>query len=105
MYKDNPGRVDCPEFNEADDPLISHAEILAELSDPVILWEALSEQGVAEPYPWGGTFYEQRQNAIYANRVEDAILIALQSKNYQELGEILFDQATTYAERQITHRS
>ena len=49
---------------------ITHSQIVESLSDPMLLWEAISIDGVAEPYPWGKGFYEQRQNAIQHERVE-----------------------------------
>ena len=61
--------------------------------------------GVADPYPWGMGFYEQRQNAIQHERVEEAILLAIAAKDYQALGEIVFDQSTEYARSQIENRS
>ena len=74
------------------------------LADRITLWEALGPDGIADPYPNGRGFYEQRQNAIHNDRVEEAILLAIASKNYQELGEILYDQAITYAEKEIAQR-
>jgi len=105
LYRDNPGRVDPPEYVDIDDAVISHSQIMQTLADPVILWEALGPDGIADPYPWGGGFYEQRQNAIHNDRVEEAILLAIASKNYQELGEIFYDQAITYAKKEIERKA
>ena len=97
-------RLNPPDYPQVIEK-ITHSEITETISDPDILWEGMSLDGVAEPYPGGRGFYEQRQNAIQHQRVEDAILIAFASKDYNTLGEIVFDQLEAYALRVIDHRS
>ena len=105
FYRDNPERVNPPEFIEFDGEIISQGQIMEILADPVILWEALGPDGIADPYPNGRGFYQQRQNAIHNDRVEEAIILAIASKNFQELGEIFFDQAVTYAQKMFERRA
>jgi hypothetical protein len=105
FYRDNPERVNPPEFIEFDGHIISQGQIMEILADPVILWEALGPDGIADPYPNGRGFYQQRQNAIHNDRVEEAIILAIASKNFQELGEIFFDQAVTYAQKMFERRA
>ena len=104
FYKDNPDRVDPPEDSDGVGEPVSHSEICETLSDPMLLWEAISIDGVAEPYPWGRGFYEQRQNAIQHERVEEALLLAIAAKDYNAIGEIVFDQVTEYARSMIEVR-
>tara|TARA_R100001377_G_scaffold21468_2_gene11361 strand:+ start:1362 stop:1685 length:324 start_codon:yes stop_codon:yes gene_type:complete len=104
-YTDDPNRVDPPEDIEVFEEPITHSTICKQLSDPDFLWEAIGRDGVADPYPWGNGFYQQRQNAIQHERVEEALLLAIAGKDYQALGEIVFDQVTEYARSQIENRS
>ena len=101
FYKDNPDRVDPPEDFDGFEQPITHSAICEKLSDPMLLWEAISIDGVAEPYPWGNGFYEQRQNAIQHERVEEALLMAIAAKDYNAIGAIVFDQVTEYARSMI----
>ena len=105
LYRDNPERVNPPELVEFDGDIISQGQIMEILANPVILWEALGPDGIADPYPNGRGFYQQRQNAIHNDRVEEAIILAIASKNFQELGEIFFDQAVTYAQKMFERRA
>jgi hypothetical protein len=105
FYRDNPERVNPPEFIEFDGHIISQGQIMEILADRITLWEALGPDGIAEPYPKARGFYEQRQNAIQNDRVEEAILLAIESKSYQELGEIFYDQAITYAKKEIERKA
>jgi hypothetical protein len=104
-YTDNPGRVDPPNERDVFEEPITHSSICEYLSDPMQLWEAISVDGVAEPYPGGRGFYEQRQNVIQHERVEEALLLAIAATDYQALGEIVFDQVTEYARSMIERRS
>ena len=104
-YTDDPNRVDPPEDIEVFEEPITDSTICKQLSDPDFLWEAIGRDGVADPYPWGNGFYQQRQNAIQHERVEEALLLAIAGKDYQALGEIVFDQVTEYARSQIENRS
>tara|TARA_R100001369_G_scaffold14961_1_gene29702 strand:- start:1116 stop:1436 length:321 start_codon:yes stop_codon:yes gene_type:complete len=101
FYKDDPQRVDPPEDVEVFEEPITHLDICEKLSDPMLLWEAISIDGVSEPYPWGKGFYEQRQNAIQHERVEEALLMAIADKDYNAIGAIVFDQVTEYARSMI----
>ena len=103
-YSDDPQRVDPPEDFDGVEKPITHSQIVESLSDPMLLWEAISIDGVAEPYPWGKGFYEQRQNAIQHERVEEALLLAIAAKDYNAIGEIVFDQVTEYARSMIEVR-
>ena len=101
FYKDDPQRVDPPEDVEVFEEPITHLDICEYLSDADNLWEALCIDGVAEPYPGGHGFYEQRQNAIQHERVEEALLMAIAAKDYNAIGAIVFDQVTEYARSMI----
>ena len=101
MIKDNPARVDPPEYQDMTDeaPKYSHEAICGLLTDPIVLWEAIGPDSIQLPFPSprGSGLYEQRQNAIQIERVEAAILLAIKSKDTAELGKILYDQAMDYA--------
>jgi len=97
-------RLNPPEY-----PLIvetiTHSQICDTLIDHDILWEAFSVNGVADPYPSGGGFYERRQNVLQTERIADAILLAVANTDFETLGEIVFDQVTEYAIGIIEGRS
>ena len=108
MYKDNPNRVDPPEddlnpYGLEDE--VSHEQICDTLADPLILWEGMSVDGVTEPYPSATEFFYMRQNAMRLADVEEALLYAFASKNYESIGHIVFDQLEGYAKRIIDQRS
>jgi len=109
MYKDNPNRVDPPEDDSnpygLEDEGVSHEQICDTLADPLILWEGMSVDGVTEPYPAATTFFYMRQNAMRLADVEEALLYAFASKNFESIGHIVFDQLEGYAKRVIDHRS
>ena len=109
MYKDNPNRVDPPQDDPnpygLEDEGVSHEQICDTLADPLILWEGMSVDGVTEPYPAATTFFCLRQNAMRQADVEEALLYAFASKNYESIGHIVFDQLEGYAKRVIDHRS
>ena len=97
-------RLNPPEY-PLDFEELTHSQICETLTCPIILWEALSVEGVADPYPGGKGFYEQRQNAIQHERIEDAIVLAVAARDFETLGEIVFDQVTEYAIGIIEKRS
>ena len=101
FYKDDPGRVDPPEEVEVFLEPITHLDICEYLSDPDNLWEAICVDGVAEPYPGGRGFYQQRQNMIQHERVHEAIHLAIEAEDFKALGVIVFDQVTEYARKEI----
>ena len=108
MYKDNPNRVDPPEddlnpYGLEDE--VSHEQVCDTLADPLVLWEGMSVDGVTEPYPAATTFFYMRQNAMRQADVEEALLYAFASKNFESIGHIVFDQLEGYAKRVIDHRS
>ena len=108
-YRDDPQRVDPPEdINNPygiDDDGFSHQTICDTLADPLVLWEGMSVDGVTEPYPRATGFFYIRQNAIRQSDVEEALLYAFASKNYESIGQIVSDQLEGYAKRIIEHRS
>ena len=108
-YRDDPGRVDPPEDvsnpYDIDQDEVSFEKICDTLADPLVLWEGMSIDGFTEPYPRATSFFYIRQNAIRQSDVEEALLYAFASKNYESIGEIVFDQLEGYAKRIIEHRS
>ena len=108
-YRDDPGRVDPPEDvsnpYDIDQDKVSHEKICDTLADPLVLWEGMSIDGFTEPYPRATSFFYIRQNAIRQSDVEEALLYAFASKNYESIGEVVFDQLEGYAKRIIEHRS
>ena len=108
-YRDDPQRVDPPEdinnpYGIEVDDKYSHEKLCDTLADPIILWEGMSVDGFTEPYPKATGFFYIRQNAIRQSDVEEALLYAFASKNYESIGEIVFDQLEGYAKRVIDHR-
>ena len=101
FYKDDPQRVDPPEDVEVFLEPVCHLAICEYLSDPDNLWEAICVDGVAEPYPGGRGFYQQRQNMIQHERVHEAIHLAIEAQDFETLGVIVFDQVTEYARKEI----
>ena len=101
FYKDDPQRVDPPEDVEVFEEPITHLDICEYLSDADNLWEAITRDGVAEPYPRGRGFYQQRQNMIQHERVHEAIHLAIEAQDFNALGVIVFDQVTEYARKEI----
>tara|TARA_B100000767_G_scaffold41566_1_gene35228 strand:+ start:985 stop:1398 length:414 start_codon:yes stop_codon:yes gene_type:complete len=108
-YRDDPGRVDPPEDvsnpYDIDQDEVCFEKICDTLADPLVLWEGMSIDGFTEPYPRATSFFYIRQNAIRQSDVEEALLYAFASKNYESIGEIVFDQLEGYAKRIIEHRS
>ena len=109
-YRDDPGRVDPPEdvsnpYDIDADDQYSHEKICDTLADPLVLWEGMSIDGFTEPYPRATSFFYIRQNAIRQSDVEEALLYAFASKNYESIGQIVSDQLEGYAKRVIDHRS
>ena len=110
IYNDNPGRVDPPEdainpYGIDVDDQYSHEKICDILADPLVLWEGMSIDGFTEPYPKATGFFYIRQNAIRQSDVEEALLYAFASKNYESIGQIVSDQLEGYAKRVIDYRS
>ena len=107
-WLDNPNRVNPPDddyvFEQEMQPSID--EIVNTLKDPIILWEAMSVDGFTGPFtgPVVGIF-EHKQNATAQENLESALVQAVAEKDFNALGELVFDQLTTYAERIIRHRS
>ena len=97
-------RLNPPDYPQVIEK-ITHSEICEILNEEDRIWDGMSAGSVVLPYPGARGFYEVRQNAIQYKRVEDAILIAFASKDYQTLGEIIFDQLEAYGLSAIDDRS
>lgn len=97
-------RLNPPDYPQVIEK-ITHSEICEILNEEDRIWDGMSAGSVVLPYPSGRGFYEVRQNQNQYKRVEDAILIAFASKDYQSLGEIIFDQLEAYGLSVIDHRS
>ena len=108
-YRDDPDRVDPPEDvsnpYDIDQDEVCFEKICDTLADPLVLWEGMSIDGFTEPYPRATSFFYIRQNAIRQSDVEEALLYAFASKNYESIGQIVSDQLEGYAKRVIDHRS
>ena len=106
MIKDNPARVDPPEYEDADeDEKFSHEEICNVLSDPQVMWEALGPNGIELPYLFAKGLFLIKQNEIRIEQVEQAIMLAIVEKDKAALGDLLYDQAISYAEKVLEVRS
>ena len=107
-YRDDPQRVDPPEdINNPygiDDDVFSHEKLCDTLADPLVLWEGMSIDGFTEPYPRATGFFYIRQNAIRQSDVEEALMYAFASKNYESIGQIVADQLEGYAKRVIDYK-